>query len=376
MRALDLFAGAGGWTVACRKLGIIETGVENMPEAVATREANRMYTAFLDVYDRWDHTDRLGLWMPTYELLIASPPCPTFSASGKGHGRRAIPEIIAAIEAGIYKRPHELFALGAAIDPKSALVLVPLAYIWRDMPSLIALEQVPSVLPIWQAYAEVLRSWGYSVAVDVLNAEQYGVPQTRRRAILVAQLEGEAALPTPTHSRFYANKPERLDPGVEKWVSMADALGFQPDDLVGFARAAETDPSLPATRLASIEVGGKSYRSRDLRPAAYPAQNLTEKSRSWKRMAYIGHSRPHSRNPERVKERQIRDAGLPAPTIMAGSRGVRWTDGELLTVQEAATLQTFPEGFQFAGSKTKQFLQIGNAVPPLLAEAILKELIA
>jgi DNA (cytosine-5)-methyltransferase 1 len=74
------------------------------------------------------------------------------------------------------------------------------------------------VAPLWEACARVLRRCGYSVATGVLRAEQYGVPQTRQRAILVARspqltgLLGPAVLPPPTHSRYYNRTPQRLDP--------------------------------------------------------------------------------------------------------------------------------------------------------------------
>ncbi|WP_193215228.1 DNA cytosine methyltransferase, partial [Luteolibacter marinus] len=66
----------------------------------------------------------------------------------------------------------------------------------------IMLEQVPAVLPVWVAIGQALNEIGYEVATGVLNAEEYGVPQTRRRAILVARRDRAPALPRPTHKRF------------------------------------------------------------------------------------------------------------------------------------------------------------------------------
>lgn len=53
-------------------------------------------------------------------------------------------------------------------------------------PEWVAMEEVPDVLPLWKQYAAILRAWGFSVWVGILNAADYGVPQTRRRAILLA----------------------------------------------------------------------------------------------------------------------------------------------------------------------------------------------
>ena len=93
MIALDLFAGTG-WGVACQRLGIEELGVEIMPEAVATRAANGMRTIYYDVWEGLEYGDAV----PEYDMLIASPPCQTFSMAGGGAGRRALDEVLKLID--------------------------------------------------------------------------------------------------------------------------------------------------------------------------------------------------------------------------------------------------------------------------------------
>lgn len=221
--ALDDFAGTG-WGVACRRLGIDERGVEIMPEARATRAANGMTTVGADV---WEHLAATAETPLAYDLLISSPPCQTFSMAGGGAGRRALDEVVGLIDDRAYTDVERLRAFGEAHDLRTALVLTPLVRVYRDAPTFVVLEQVPPVLPVWERMAVELRRWGYSVATGVLNAEQYGVPQTRRRAVLIARADGvEAKMPTPTHSRYYSRDPKRLDPGVLPWVSMAEALGW------------------------------------------------------------------------------------------------------------------------------------------------------
>ena len=219
--AVDHFAGLG-WGVACHRLGIREYGVEIAKSAIRMRTANRMRTIYRDVW-----SGLLYPWMvPFHRLYIASPPCQTFSIAGKGEGREALEQVLAAIDARLFERPADLLELGERLDPRTALVLAPLAHIWAHRPELVALEQVPEVLPVWHAYAAVMRSIGYSVHVEIMRAEQYGVPQTRRRAILMARLDGKVEPPSPTHSRYFSTDPGRLDSGVQPWVSMAEALGF------------------------------------------------------------------------------------------------------------------------------------------------------
>lgn len=221
---LDLFAGPGGWDVPLSVNDVDVLGIEYDEAACETRVAAGLRTLCADVrainplYCR----PRFG--------LIASPPCQTFSNAGKGAGRKELEHLRAHVrkvaEEGRWSEPDYPWE-----DERTGLVLQPLRFIatWveqRRPVERIAMEQVPGVLPVWEEYAIALRAWGYSVAVGKLYAEQYGVPQTRTRAVLVARLHGEAKLPTPTHSRYYSRDPKRLDPGLLPWVSMAEALGW------------------------------------------------------------------------------------------------------------------------------------------------------
>ena len=374
--AVDHFAGMG-WGVAAHRLGIREFGVEIMREAIRTRSANGMRTIYRDVWSGLFHP-----WLiPLHRLYIASPPCQTFSMAGNGEGRAALRDVLTAIDDRRWADPAALFALTEQMDPRTALVLTPLAHIWAHRPELVALEQVPEVLPVWHVIARVLRTLGYSAWSGILRAEQYGVPQTRKRAILMARLDGKVQPPTPMHSRYYSTAPHRLDAGVLPWVSMAEALGWgmteRPSLTVtsGGAATGGYEP-FPTNARAAMEkaqargawiIGnqdsqlGRGRKRRQSRHVSAPAQTVTGQARNWKW------------------------ADAPATTVAADPRitarehhrhGEQNSTSLTLTRDEAASLQSFPSDFEWRGSKTKQFLQIGNAVPPLMAEAILGALTA
>lgn len=339
-KALDLFAGAGGWDVPATALGWDVDGAELMPEARATREAAGLKTPYGDVR-------KIEIVPGEYRLVIGSPPCQKFSMAGSGAGRRALDQVLHAVRSGA-----EL----TGVDEKIALVLEPLRLVLAGMPVFVAWEQVPPVLPVWQACAEVLREHGYSVWTGVLRAEQYGVPQTRKRAVLIARRDGiEAAPPTPTHSRFYERDRARLDPGVLPWVSMKRALGWDADVEVVSNYGTGGDPAARGRRFGHE-----------------PSATVTEKV-GRNRVALTWAS-------ERPATPVQADPRIAAPGRRDRSPGStdRQFSGETVrvTVEEAAALQTFPAGHPFQGGKGKRFLQVGNAVPCLLAEAILRTFVA
>jgi DNA (cytosine-5)-methyltransferase 1 len=320
---LDLFAGPGGWETGARPLGLSPLGIENDPDACATAEAAghlriRADVAALDPLDFWP-----------VRGFIASPPCPGFSRGGLHDGIGDLPLLQAAVALGA--TPAVLAGVREQqADERSALALEPLRWIETLRPDWIALEQVPRVLPLWEAYAARLTFDGYSVATGILRAEQYGVPQVRPRAVLIASRLREVTLPEPTHSQFHTHRPGWLDPGVKPWVTARDGAGWPSGVLFGFPRQADRDRERPTIHLA-----GGTYRARDLFHAdSRPANTLTEKARSW----------------------SVWRTGA---------------DRQPLTLPEASRLQTFPADYPWAGSRTSRFHQLGNAVPPALAEAIL-----
>jgi len=221
---IDLFAGPGGWSVAAKALGMDELGYDLSPEACATARAagHRRIEADVAALD-------LSRVNYTVDGLIASPPCQGFSPAGKGEGRKDAELLLQSIPHLTVENFDEALAWLAdkMKDNRSLLALQPLRWALRLRPRWIAWEQVTPVLPIWEACAVVLRAAGYSVATGIVHAEQYGVPQARKRAILVARRDGkEARLPTPTHSPCH-----RRGPGAVR-VTVAEAAvlqSFPPD---------------------------------------------------------------------------------------------------------------------------------------------------
>lgn len=322
----DDFAGPGGWSEGLRLLGLKEdVGVEFDRWAVATARAAGHVRWLVDVTS---DECRYFTWPPMW-LYIASPPCQTFAQAGNGQGLKHLASLVLALRnvADGVLSPEDAIADVAdeALDERSVLVLEPMFVIARHRPRNVALEQVPTAQPIWDAYAEILRSMGYSVWTGVLNSEQYGVPQARKRAVLMASLDREVSPPAPTNSKYHRHAPERRDEGVASWISMAQGLGAQ------------------WTPTAAVE-GDTSWASRRPSPTI------------------VGSFRPDI---------------VAAPGYRKPGDGPRQSQpgSILVTVREAGILQTFPEDYPWQGSQAAQFQQVGNAIPPFLASRVIAQLV-
>lgn len=309
---VDLFAGPGGLDVAAHWLGVSVVGIEWDDDACVTRDQATLHTKHGDV--------RLSkpADYPKARFLSGGPPCQTYTVAGNGAGRRALEQVLSFVDAVADGKDitDDLVRLD---DERTGLVLEPLRWaLDAGVPyEAIVLEQVPAVLPVWQAYARVLESLGYSVDCGILHTEEFGVPQTRRRAILIARRDGEAKLPQPTHRRYRKGAARgEGDPRLRPWKTMGEALGWSEQFTVVSNYGTGGDPKARGERLSTepaFTVTGKVSRNRLI-------------------------NRPKGRSD-------------------------RFSD------HEAGKLQTFPPDYPWSGRGIAQ--QIGNAIPPRLAAHVL-----
>lgn len=350
---VDLFAGPGGWSEALRQLGrsADEIGIEHEANACKTRAAAGHRTLHADV-STIDEQDYNGL-----EGLIASPPCQGFSSAGKGAARGLIPELLDSIR-------NRRWTDRADPDPRVWLIVDLGRWLERLTPEWIALEQVPAVIPIWRTYAEMLRDRGYSVWTGILNAADYGVPQTRRRAILIASRVRHVRPPEPTHAE---SPTARLFGVLEPWATMSEALGW-PEE---WATGQETARGAGMT---------ERHGARRIRTSSEPSEVITSKSRSWT----VDTKKAPAPTPTAKAGGQWIFT-RPATTVQcdprlaepghrdrAGGERQFGTEPIKLSVADALILQSFRPDYPVLGSRTKQFEQIGNAIPPLLALQVLR----
>lgn len=306
MMIRDDYAGIG-WSEGLKMLGLSDIGIELNEDACRTRVAAGHRTIRAD----------LATYRPigTPEGYIASPPCQTFSfAGGTGEGRSAIGAIVKAIATEDWEAANG-FDDRTRHVVDAARVAVTCGAEW------ICMEQVPIVLPIWRTLGCVLDDYGYSTWVDTVNAADYGVPQTRLRAILVASKNRLVGEPPRTHAS--GTRFDLFHGYLNRWASWDETLDV-------------ADPSW------ELVVGAQKNATR-------------------------------------------RSFGMPSPTITGGHDFSSWrierrdykggVKSCRLSVSQIATLQGFRSDLWWSGGDTAIIKQIGNAVPPLLAAHIVAEAI-
>lgn len=378
-KVIELFAGPGGMSEGIKLAGIPARsvlGIEYDRAAceTATAAGHPRYLADIAALDPSSFGHAWG--------LHASPPCPGFSAAGKGEGRKDLSMLALALKRlAASESSDDVMAevIATQHDPRSALSLEPMVWLMALRPEWITLEQVPAVLPLWREYAAALHQLGYHVWTGAVSAETVGVPQTRKRAVLL----GSKAVDVSggiraTHSRYHSRMPERFDPGVQKWVSMAEALGWgmtqrpYPTVTVGSA-AGGTDPQCVGGSGARGAIRreydsghwvnkpgfmGDVYNSHGcIRSLDEPAPTLTASMDN-------GNFRWTTSDDPRITERIAKKGHRPA--------GQAATIGARVEPQEAGILQSFPADYPLRGAYTEQYQQVGNAVPPLLGQAMIE----
>lgn len=359
--AIDLFCGAGGLSEGFRQAGFrILVGNDADKFSGITYAATHYGTVFLpgpiQSLSALDFLRAAKLRKGELDCLIGGPPCQAFS---------------------VYNHQRGLH------DDRSKLFREYLRIVEGLLPKWVIMENVTGITSAGGGSAmrdiiKGLNMLGYGVETRILRAEQYGVPQERRRIFFIGNRVGSPFFwPEATHG-----------PGLNPFVTVWGAIGDLPVLLNGEAPASpQVYRSVPASDFQ------RYVREKNRTIENHAAPRLAKIN--LERMQYIpegGSWRdlPYSLLPTGMKQARrcdhtkrygrLRKDGL-ASTILTKC-DLHWgayihpEQDRVLTVREAARLQAFPDWFVFSGPKTEQYVQVGNAVPPLLGKRIAESVLA
>lgn len=359
MFVIDLFCGAGGLSEGFQQAGFkVLAGNDISPCAGKTFRQTHPDAAFfgISVADLTveDLLNATCLKKGELTCLVGGPPCQAFSVYN-------------------HKRGMD--------DPRSGLFREYLRLVKGVRPQWVVMENVTGITSAGggQAVGEIKAKFsqlGYRVEMKTLHAERFGVPQERRRVFFIAnnqnlpipwpkETHGGSLLPCVTVEDAIGDLPmldNGEDPGPAPYATVPQntfqRLMRSKESLVA-NHAAPRLGKINLERMKFIPQGG-SWRDVpfDLLPAGMKRAKRSDHTKRYGRL------RPH---------------GL-ASTILTKC-DIHWGafihphQDRALTVREAARLQSFPDSYHFAGPRTEQYIQVGNAVPPLLARQVAEALL-
>lgn len=326
-KVIDLFAGAGGMT-----LGFVRQGfdpilaIEKEPDFAQTYAAN--FGAHVIVQDIADIVDAGGVQLKA-DVVIGGPPCQGFSN----------------------------LTGNKANDPRRSLWRFYMDVVVSSDCKVFVVENVPNLLTSveGQAIIKHAKNLGFHVTSGKLLASEFGVPQNRRRAIIIGSKLGPVDLPKPNGNKMTVKQAFK---GIPLKAKFTDAMKqpSQGKDL----HVARNPTQISMQRYMLIPEGGNRFDLERLAPELTPGCWLRKREGGtdlFGRLEWNGPARCTIRceffKPEK-------------------GRYLHPSEHRPITHWEAARLQTFPDDFKWYGTKTRIAAQIGNAVPPVFAEALAK----
>ena len=345
MNAIDLFAGCGGLSKGFIDAGVdILVGVDNDQAALNTFEKNHngavALNADLSKQETFDEIRRIA-GDREIDVIIAGPPCQGFSLSG----------------------PRNFD------DDRNKLYLAVIEMVRQFNPKGFIIENVPGMATLYggQIKEEILRRFrkmGYNIECKILCAADYGVPQVRKRLIFMG-IRQDIGCPEFPKETFAPETYRTCRDAISDLPARVDELGeetshylqepvteyqklMRKNSTLLFNHVATNHTQLVKDTIALVPEGG-NYK--DLPPGWGESRKFNE---AWTR--YHGDK--------------------PSKTIDTGHRNhFHYQYNRVPTIRENARLQSFPDDFVFTGTRTQQNRQVGNAVPPLLGQALAESLI-
>ncbi|NJN94493.1 MAG: DNA cytosine methyltransferase [Anaerolineales bacterium] len=355
---IDLFSGCGGMSWGLYKAGFnIIAGIDEWNRALATFQLNHpaAYPIKADIFnlDPYSVMNLLGLEQGALDCLIGGPPCQGFSKN--------VPAAYRFLEDSRNQLFRDFLRFVAAMSPK-VVVMENVAEIYNAYQGTVR-----------QEITENLEKLGYKVEVAVLFAPDYGVPQRRRRCFFLASRTGvPPVFPPPA---FGPEEVSTLFGDIKQYRSAWSAIS----DLPALENGEGYEP-MEYDRGPENEYQAKMRQDAKI---LYDHITRTLNEKQYSRIASLRPGEGIKHLPEEMKPKSgysgaygRLDFDMIAPTITrwvfhpGSGRFCHPSEVRLLTIREAARLQSFSDDFRFTGTYIEKSHQVGNAVPSLLMESM------
>ena len=358
--AIDLFCGAGGLSLGLEKAGFeILAGNDLFSTAGQTFSAAHPSAHFFDCPIEELSSNKIrkvtGIGRGELTLLAGGPPCQAYSVYN-------------------HKRGME--------DSRATLFKQYLRIVDELRPHWILMENVAGIYSIGggeavRAIKYELAQLGYEVEEKLLKAEEFGVPQERRRVVFIGNRIGaQNTYPSASHG-----------PNLLPLVTIRDAIDDLPELRNGESCNTDLYRTLPISRYQMIVRGNNTQILNHSAPRLGQVNmnrlEFIPQGGSWRDIPYemLPAGMKKAKRSDHTKRYGRMEWDKQSCTILTKC-DIHWgayihpEQQRAISVHEAARIQSFPDSFEFFGSKTEQYIQVGNAVPPLLAEALGEQLLA
>ncbi len=305
MKIVDLFCGAGGLSEGFKQAGFKSIlGIDTNDKALETFKINHKGAKTINKdISQLTSKDILENTDVEIDLIIGGPPCQGFSIAGKRDPK----------------------------DPRNALVKHFLEIVNEIRPKIFVIENVPGILSMKtcdgkksiEIIEEIAKNFEYEIEIHLLNAEDFGVPQRRKRVFIIGSRIGKLNL------KLRKIKKKPISEILINKEDVPEVYFYSDKQIEGFRKREIKNKKLGR---------GFGWQFLDLDKPSYTIRARYYKDGSEALLKY--------------SENDIR----------------------MLTPEECALIQSFPKDYEFYGGKIQKYIQVGNAVPPLLAKAVAKSI--